>query len=1058
MNDSTVKFIIKALGADEGVAEINKVAAAAKKAGLTVKQYLGTAAGSQQQLALQTRAATASANQQAAATRTVAAATNRASDSQKNYFAHIAKTTVQSALVNKAFLMMVESMGDAVKQVDLIANFPASMGALGLSTKEASESFAKLRQYVQGVGGDITKASTTVARFAGVTRDIKASTALYAGLNNALIAGGASAEVQASALEQITQAFSRGRPQAIEWKSAMVAMAPQLEQVAQKMGLVNASSLGEALTQGEVSMQDFMTTLAQLGTGTGPIAQQALARMQGIQFAANVMKNALTNGLTAIYQAVGRQTIIGFFNLLTGVIKTLASWAVFLINILISLFNIISKVFGGPQIAHFSGEVADVTENLDNSASSAGDLGDGLDGAANSAKKLSKSLASFDKMNVLPDKESASSGGGGGGGGAAAGGGGGGLDAANAGILDAIFGTLGGKIKEASIWAKILAGIIAGIATVKFAQGIIDQIDGIHKSFKRAGEAFKAFKTGLTNLPVIVAGKFDGVKGAIAGLGKFLTNPYVLLAVAILAVIGALVWLYNTNEKFKKGFDSVWGPIIETFKKVATTIKTELGEALDKLKKKFEEFTKPLKPVFEWVSKKFEEFGKWIKSIAEKFGLLNSPMETFGKVVGVLLAVAVGVALAPFLVIIGGIIAAVSIVIAVVTGVINLIGLIWQGLQAAWAWITNAFQTAWDFVVGIWTSITTFFTGLWASVTAIFLGVWAWLKEWGLTVLAVIAWPFTFMLAIAITVVEAVAGFFSWLWDKISSIWSKVSAWFKANVWDKIVEVFNNVTEWFREKFTAAWDGIVAIWTGVSTWFKTNVWDKVVAIFSVVGGWFKERFDIAWGNIKSVFSTVYEWFKTNVWDKITSIFSSVGEWFGNVFQGARDKVTEAFSGIYEWFKTNVWDKIVSVFSSIGTAVSNAIGTAFKGIINTVLGTVERIVNGFINSINWAIRTINSLPGPDIREVPTVGFPRLARGGVVNQATLAMVGEDGAEAVVPLENNTEWIEKLAAKINSSTGGGQPVQLVVQIGEERIASKLIDLINEKTQMSGRNAIYV
>jgi hypothetical protein len=72
--------------------------------------------------------------------------------------------------------------------------------------------------------------------------------------------------------------------------------------------------------------------------------------------------------------------------------------------------------------------------------------------------------------------------------------------------------------------------------------------------------------------------------------------------------------------------------------------------------------------------------------------------------------------------------------------------------------------------------------------------------------------------------------------------------------------------------------------------------------------------------------------------------------------------------------------------------------------------------------------------------------------------MAIIGESGSEAVMPLENNTEWIDTLASKLNNKQGDGQPVQLVVQIGEEKVASKLIDLINEKTNMSGRNVIYV
>jgi hypothetical protein len=43
------------------------------------------------------------------------------------------------------------------------------------------------------------------------------------------------------------------------------------------------------------------------------------------------------------------------------------------------------------------------------------------------------------------------------------------------------------------------------------------------------------------------------------------------------------------------------------------------------------------------------------------------------------------------------------------------------------------------------------------------------------------------------------------------------------------------------------------------------------------------------------------------------------------------------------------------------------------------------------------------------------LPRLAKGGVVNGATIAEIGEAGAEAVVPLENNTAWITKVATQL-------------------------------------------
>jgi hypothetical protein len=75
------------------------------------------------------------------------------------------------------------------------------------------------------------------------------------------------------------------------------------------------------------------------------------------------------------------------------------------------------------------------------------------------------------------------------------------------------------------------------------------------------------------------------------------------------------------------------------------------------------------------------------------------------------------------------------------------------------------------------------------------------------------------------------------------------------------------------------------------------------------------------------------------------------------------------------------------------------------------------------------------------------IPRLARGTVVDKPTVAVVGEAGREAIMPLENNTGWISELAEQINSNGGGGQPISLVVKIGEDTILDKFIEGINQR-----------
>ena len=72
-----------------------------------------------------------------------------------------------------------------------------------------------------------------------------------------------------------------------------------------------------------------------------------------------------------------------------------------------------------------------------------------------------------------------------------------------------------------------------------------------------------------------------------------------------------------------------------------------------------------------------------------------------------------------------------------------------------------------------------------------------------------------------------------------------------------------------------------------------------------------------------------------------------------------------------------------------------------------------MVNAAISGINTMIKTINKVPGVSI---PTIGkIPKLAKGGIIDSPTIAMVGEAGREAVMPLENNTGWISDLAAKV-------------------------------------------
>ena len=147
-----------------------------------------------------------------------------------------------------------------------------------------------------------------VQRFSSANGDVAKSTDIFLALNNAILAGGASSEIQASALEQLSQAYAKGKPDMMEWRTAMTAMPAQLKQVATAMGYVSADELGEALRNGEVSMDEFMEKITELNEegidGFQSFEQQAKNSTGGIATSITVAKTQVVKGVADIIKAL----------------------------------------------------------------------------------------------------------------------------------------------------------------------------------------------------------------------------------------------------------------------------------------------------------------------------------------------------------------------------------------------------------------------------------------------------------------------------------------------------------------------------------------------------------------------------------------------------------------------------------------------------------------------------------------------------------------------------------------------------------------------------------
>jgi phage-related protein len=343
-------------------------------------------------------------------------------------------------------------------------------------------------------------------------------------------------------------------------------------------------------------------------------------------------------------------------------------------------------------------------------------------------------------------------------------------------------------------------------------------------------------------------------------------------------------------------------------------------------------------------------------------------------------------------------------------------------------------------------------------------------------------------------VIEALKPLWKWLWDNLFAPLAKWTGGVILKVLDSINAGLSAFGDWIANNkgfietlviivgsFAAAWGLVNAafvIWFGLM-----NIFNAVMAVATAVGTGFagvmafiatpagiailaigaliaigillwKNWDDVSawlkktWEGIKTTASTV--WY--GIVNTIKGVFAGIGKWFSDVFTGAWNGIKTAFSAVGSFF-SGIWATIKSTFSTIGTTIGNAIGDAFKYVVNSIIRFAENSINGFIRAINGAINLINKIPGVNIKTISTLNIPKLATGGMIDQPTLAMVGERGKEAVVPLDQDRGAMQQIADMlVGKMDGGGEDTEFVGEVDGEVLFRVVINRLNKKRRQKG------
>ena len=280
-------------------------------------------------------------------------------------------------------------------------------------------------------------------------------------------------------------------------------------------------------------------------------------------------------------------------------------------------------------------------------------------------------------------------------------------------------------------------------------------------------------------------------------------------------------------------------------------------------------------------------------------------------------------------------------------------------------------------------------------------------------------------------------------------------------IWDGTIAILKAILDSIIAYFKSLWDSIVAIFTPIGEWFAAR-WIDITVALANVAVWIGNMFQKAWNALTSIFASIGTWFGER-WNDVTTALANVATWFGNIFLTAFEAVKNAFSTIGSFF-SGVWTTVKNIFVNAGQMVGSAVGGAFKSAVNAVLGTIESVVNGFVGMINGVIGMINKIPGVSLGSIGYVSLPRLARGGIVDSPTVAMIGEAGKEVVMPLENTGflqtmgrvvggAVVNALGGGLTQSSGFSGSGDIVIQIGGHEFGRVAIQEINREQERAGQ-----
>ena len=951
-----------------------------------------------------------------------------------------------ASLIKSTILGNVDA---AIKRVDTLSNYSRVMSNLGVGSVQANASVQKLSNKLIGLPTTLDDASGAVQRFTSVNSNISRSTDMFLALNNAILAGGASSEIQKSALEQLSQSYAKGKPDMFEWRSAMTAMPAQMKQVAEAMGFVNASALGEALRNGTVSMDQFMNTLMQLNTqginGYQSFEEQARNATGGISTSIANMRTAIVRCMSEVMNTIGQSNIAGFFTNIAKAINSCVPYVVAFTKVVMVAVGYLTALFGGKS-KKLSSSFGGVSNNAKKAAGNTGALAKKMNDASDSSQKLSKgasgtgrglkkaagnasklkkelkgALAGFDAINNINSSNGSSdpsSGGSGGSGGV---------------------GGSGGDI----------GGFSMDDSGAEEQKGLLEEVDKqLEEIKKKVAEFFQPLKQSWDKFgaPMIAAAvyAFNGVKNLLMEIGKSMYT----------------VWENGTGAK-----------TVELILKIFTNIFKIIGNISQGLADAWntaglgDSIIQHLWNIFNSILKIINEILKIVRDITKAIdwtvvlgavnvvlgiidGLFSFIADNVGRILGILSVIA-GLSLFSTLAgILGTVITQIQLAVGVFSG---------------WASLATALSGAFGILPQIFASIVMAVNPvniIIGAVIATVVDLWQKSKSFRDDIVSILGNIATIVQKVFLNIVapiidtvgkiimDFVETVLKPLWNAWENVFQSIMGLlsdflkFATPIFSTILDILGPVFELALTLLRGVFDMVFAAIRGIIERADKTICERVNNIrefFRNLGEWMEGTFGFKWKNVFETVKNAVKAFR----DYVGPIINSLEV----IFLGLTNFISGVFSG--NWRRA--WFGVRQIFESI----VSGLGHIFKAPLNFMIDGINKFLSGI-----GKVKIPDWVPGVGGKGFSIPRIPRLAKGGIVSASTIANIGEAGTEAVIPLQRNTQGLDMIAEKIserlslsqNDGTGATYVIKLVLDDG--RVITKMvIDNIKDYEARTGK-----